>query len=311
MTTRTTLDIDGTPVQVSNLDKILYPQPGFTKGQIIDYYIQVSHALLPHLKDRALTLKRYPDGVDGFFFYEKKCPAHRPDWLKTTTVPKQDGHIDYCLLNDLPSLVWAANLADLELHTFLHTAKSPNRPTTLAFDLDPGPPADVLSCAKVGLMLHTAFASLGLQSFIKTSGSKGMQLYLPLNTPVTYDKTKALAHAVAIALEKKHPALVVSNMRKSLRPGKVFVDWSQNDDHKTTICVYSLRARPTPTVSTPITWLEVQKALKSANPALLAFESDQVLKRLKKSGDLFAPLLTLKQKLPAIPHVESAIAALP
>lgn len=310
MNKKSTLDIDGTPVDVSNLDKIFYPKPGFTKGQVIDYYIQVSDVLLPHLRDRALTLKRYPDGVEGFFFYEKSCPTHRPAFIKTTTVPKEEGQIDYCVLNDLPSLVWAINLADLELHTFLHTSKAPARPTALAFDLDPGLPADILACAKVALRIKAAFESLNLQAFIKTSGSKGMQLYIPLNTPVTYDKTKAAAHAVALSLEGKFPALVTSNMRKNLRNGKVFVDWSQNDDHKTTVCVYSLRARETPTVSTPVTWQEVQKAVKSENPALLMFETAQVIRRTKKYGDLFAPLLTLKQKLPGVAAIEKAIAAL-
>ncbi len=310
MSQSTTLDVDGTPVPVSNLQKVLYPKAGFTKGNVIDYYIQVADALLPHLKDRAITLKRYPDGVEGFFFYEKKCPAHRPDWIKTTTVPKKDGEIDYCVLGDLPSLVWAANLADLELHTFLHRAKAPARPTALAFDLDPGAPADVLACAKVATLIHDAFKSLKLESFVKTSGSKGLQLYVPLNTPSTYEKTKECAHSLAVQLENKFPKLVVSNMRKELRKGKVFVDWSQNDDHKTTVCVYSLRAKDNPTVSTPVTWKELQTALSKADPALLTFDSSQVIARIKRSGDLFAPVLTLKQKLPSLQALDAAVAKL-
>lgn len=309
MTTKSTLDVGGTPVQVSNLDKVFYPETGFTKGDVINYYIQVAPVLLPHLEDRAVTLKRYPDGVSGFFFYEKKCPAHRPDWVKTTLVPKTQGQIDYCVLSDIRSLVWAANLADLELHTFLHRAKAPTRPTALAFDLDPGPPADIQACVRVALLIKQVFDSLKLQSFIKTSGSKGMQLYVPLNKPVTYDQTKSAAHALALALEQQYPDLVVSNMRKELRKGKVFVDWSQNDDHKTTVCVYSLRARPTPTVSTPLTWAEVERAKTKKGAAALSFDSAAVLKRIKVHGDLFAPVLTLKQKLPAVSSLQKAVAS--
>ncbi|MEN3941597.1 non-homologous end-joining DNA ligase [Prosthecobacter sp. SYSU 5D2] len=298
MKKKTLLEVDGVEVPVSSLDKVMYPKTGFTKGDVIHYYIQIAGHMLPHLKDRALSLKRYPDGVDGFFFYEKQCPDHAPDWVKTTRVPKTDGSIDYCVADALPTLVWLAQLANLEFHSFLHRAKAPKRPTVLAFDLDPGPPADILTCCKVGLMLKDLFDALGLQSFPKTSGSKGMQVYVPLNTPVTYDRTKAFAQAVAQALEAQCPDLVVSKMLKKLRDGKVFVDWSQNDDHKTTVNVYSLRAKETPTVSTPVTWEEVASALKRKKP--LSFEPKEVFKRLKKHGDLFAPVLTLKQKLPPI-----------
>ncbi|HUD48674.1 MAG TPA: non-homologous end-joining DNA ligase [Candidatus Baltobacteraceae bacterium] len=295
------LVIDGSTIDVSNLDKIFYPRTGFTKGQVMDYYVRISPALLPHLKDRPITLKRYPDGVEGFFFYEKQCPPHRPKWIKTAPVRKSDGSaVHYCVMNSLPALVWAANLADLELHTFLHKASALARPDFLAFDLDPGEPADILLCCKVGLWLKDMFDALGLKCFPKTSGSKGLQVFVPLNTPVNYAKTGAFAHAVAELLEKNAPDTVVSKMRKSLRGGKVLVDWSQNDGHKTTVTVYSLRAREHPTVSTPVTWEEVEAALQKGNPKVLSFEADQVLKRVEKHGDLFAPVLKLKQKLPPI-----------
>lgn len=294
----TELEVEGVSVPVTNLDKIMYPETGFTKGDVIHYYIQVAPYLLPHLQDRAVSLKRYPDGVDGFFFYEKQCPDHAPSWVKTTKVPKTDGSIDYCVIADLPTLVWTANLANLELHTFLHKARARKRPTTLAFDLDPGEEADLLSCCEVGLHIKEMFDSLGLESFPKTSGSKGLQIYVPLNTPVTYERTKTFAKAVAVALENELPDLVVSKMLKKLRVGKVLVDWSQNDDHKTTANVYTLRAKQKPTVSTPVTWAEVKKAVKQKK--ILSFDSKQIIKRLKTHGDLFEPVLTLEQKLPNV-----------
>lgn len=301
MSTKTQLEIGGAKIDVTNLDKVFYPKTGFTKGEVIDYYVRVSPYLLPHLKNRPLTLKRYPNGVEGFFFYEKKCPCHRPKWVKTTRVAKADGtDTNYCLINGLPELVWAANLADLELHTFLHQAPAPNRPLALAFDLDPGIPADVVLCCEIGLRLKYLFDQLKLKIFAKTSGSKGLQIYVPLNTPVTYEKTKAFAHAVAELLERQSPDRVVSKMQKNLRNGKVLVDWSQNDSHKTTVSVYSLRAKDHPTVSTPVTWDEVETAWKKKQAKLLLFEAGDVLKRVAKLGDIFAPVLTLKQKLPAI-----------
>jgi bifunctional non-homologous end joining protein LigD len=298
-----TLQVNGRDVPVSHLDKVFYPQSGFTKAQVIDYYIRISPLLLPHLKDRPLTLKRYPDGVDGGFFYEKRCPPYRPDWVKTAPVwsERNETEIHYCLANDLPSIVWAANLGDLELHTFLARANDVDRPTMLVFDLDPGAPANMLHCAETGLLLKEHFDALKLQSFPKTSGSKGLQVYVPLNTPVTYDQTKSFAHALAIELENARPDLIVSRMEKRLRTGKVLVDWSQNDRHKTTVCVYSLRAKDRPTVSTPVEWDEVKAALKKKSPDRLAFTSDEVLKRVEKNGDLFAPILKLKQKLPKNP----------
>jgi bifunctional non-homologous end joining protein LigD len=295
------LDVGGRTVNVTNLDKVLYPETGFTKGDLINYYIRISPVLLPHLKDRPITLKRYPDGVDGLFFYEKKCPSHRPKWVETTKVSKSEGGaINYCMMNDLPTLVWAANLADLELHTFLHRATAIGRPTSIAFDLDPGPSADIVACCQVGLKLKTIFDAFGMESFAKTSGSKGLQVYVPLNTPVTYERTKAFAHAVAQLLEREFPETIVSKMQKNLRRGKVLVDWSQNDDHKTTVNVYSLRAKRRPTVSTPVTWNEVAEALKRKGSAVLTFEYDDVLKRVGKLGDLFSPVLELKQKLPRL-----------
>jgi bifunctional non-homologous end joining protein LigD len=303
MSKKTELNVEGRTLLVSNLDKVLYPEAGFTKAQVIDYYIRIAPVLLPHLKDRPITLKRYPDGVDGFFFYEKQCPSHRPKWVKTATVPSQrrtEKHIDYCVMNGLPALVWAANLADLELHTFLHRAPAITRPTALAFDLDPGPPADIVQCCQVGLWLKAVFDGLGLESFPKTSGSKGLQVFVPLNTPTSYAETKPFAHALAERLEREHPDLVVSRMQKALRKGKVFIDWSQNDDHKTTVSVYSLRAKAQPTVSTPVTWDEVKACWKRKAPDRLTFLSDEVPRRVEQHGDLFEPVLKLKQRLPAL-----------
>lgn len=301
MSTKSQLQVGGRAVDVSNLDKIFYPKTGFTKGQVIDYYINISPYLLPHLKGRPVTLKRYPNGVEGFFFYEKQIPASHPDWVKTTNVKRKDGsEINYCVFDSLPVLVWAANLADLELHTFLHRAPAIESPTIVAFDLDPGPPADIVLCCQVGLWLKALFSKLKLECFAKTSGSKGLQVYVPLNTRVTYETTKAFAHSVAETLEREFPETIVSKMQKNLRAGKVLVDWSQNDPHKTTVCAYSLRAKDHPTVSTPVSWDEVALGFKKKNAKLLTFEVDDVLKRVEKHGDLFAPVLKLKQKLPAI-----------
>src|SRR5579871_767844 len=284
-----TLNVAGRQVPVSNLDKVFYPSTGFTKGQLIDYYIRISPVLLPHLKDRPLTLKRYPNGVTGPFFYEKRCPPYRPEWVKTAPVwsDRNETEIHFCLANDLPSIVWAANLGDLELHTFLARADAVESPTMMVFDLDPGPPADILTCAQVAFWLQEKLDALKLKGFPKTSGSKGLQIYVPLNTPVTYDETKALSHQLAEKLEREHPELVLSKMAKNLRSGKVFVDWSQNDRHKTTVCVYSLRAKEKPTVSTPLDWDEVKSAVKKNDASQLSFLSDEVLKRVEKEGDLF------------------------
>ncbi|MBX5470186.1 MAG: non-homologous end-joining DNA ligase [Thermoleophilaceae bacterium] len=297
---RVEVEVEGRKLTLSNLDKPMYPEVGFTKGQVIDYYTRISPALLPHLRDRPLTLKRYPDGVDGDFFYEKQCPAHRPEWVQTAPIVARRKTIDFCLANDLPTLVWAANLADLELHTSLSKADRIERPTVLAFDLDPGPPATIVECSQVALRLREILDSLGLESYPKTSGSKGMQVYAPLNGEVTYDETKPFARALAELLERRHPDLVVSSMKKELRVGKVLVDWSQNDEHKTTVCVYSLRAMARPTVSTPLAWDEVEDAYRSGDPDGLVFTSDEVLERVDEHGDLFAPVLELAQELPAL-----------
>ena len=300
MADKAELIVEGRKLPVSNLNKVLYPKAGFTKGQVIDYYIRIAPVLLPHLKDRPLTMKRYPNGVDGMFFYEKNCPSHRPEWVKTAKVWSHGNQRDmhYCLAQDLPTLVWAANLADLELHTSLARKKDVAKPTMMVFDLDPGPPADIVQCCQVGFWLRDLLADMKLRSWAKTSGSKGLQLYVPLNTPATFDETKALSRALAEHLEREHPELVVHRMLKSLRGGKVLVDWSQNDEHKTTVNVYSLRAKDHPTVSTPVTWEEVERCLKKKDPELLRFTSDQVLQRVEEHGDLFEPVATLKQKLP-------------
>ena len=294
------LIVEGRRLAVSNLNKILYPKAGFTKGQVIDFYIRIAPVLLPHLKDRPLTMKRYPNGVEGEFFYEKNCPSHRPAWVQTAKVWSEGNQreMQYCLAQDLPTLVWAANLADLELHTSLARKKDVTRPTMMVFDLDPGPPANIVQCCQVGLWLRDLLAAMKLKCWAKTSGSKGLQLYVPLNTPVTYDQTKSLSRALAEHLAREHPELVVHRMLKSLRGGKVLVDWSQNDEHKTTVNVYSLRAKDFPTISTPVTWKEVERCLKKKDAALLTFTSDKVLERVQSLGDLFEPVATLKQKLP-------------
>ncbi len=295
----TELEVGGKRLRVSNLEKVLYPKAGFTKGQVIDYYIRISTVLLPHLKNRPLTLKRYPNGVEAEFFYEKKCPSHRPPWVNTAKVWSEGNQADiyFCMANDLPTLVWAANLADLELHTSLARFPKVKTPTMVVFDLDPGPPADIVQCCQVGIWLREILNDLGLECFPKTSGSKGLQIYVPLNTGTNYEITKNFAKALAERLEREHPELVVSRMAKILREGKVFVDWSQNDDHKTTVCVYSLRAKENPTVSTPLTWKEVETTLKKKDARKLVFKSGDVLKRVEKHGDLFEPVLKLKQRL--------------
>ncbi|MGB8768807.1 MAG: non-homologous end-joining DNA ligase [Candidatus Korobacteraceae bacterium] len=316
MAKETVVDIEGKHLKLSNLDKVLYPEAGFTKGQVIDYYVRIAPVLLPHLRGRPLTMKRYPNGVSGPYFYEKNCPEHRPEWVQTARVWSSGNHkwMNYCLAEDLPTLVWAANLADLELHTSLSLGADILRPTFLVFDLDPGLPANIVQCCQVGLWLRDIFAKLSLQSFAKTSGSKGLQIYVPLNTAVTYDQTKLFAHELARLLERQYPDLVVSDMKKSLRTGKVLVDWSQNDDHKTTVCVYSLRAKERPTASTPVKWDEVETCLKKSDANRLVFESDEVLARAKKHGDLFEPVLKLKQKMPPVEvlqQLESDAAAKP
>jgi bifunctional non-homologous end joining protein LigD len=296
------VEIDGRTLKLTNLEKVLYPAAGFTKGQIIDYYARIAPVLVPHLANRPLTLKRYPGGVNQEFFFEKNATKHRPDWVKTVPIWSEGNHrdVNYILCNDLPTLVWIANLASIELHPSLSYAEDIMCPRQIVFDLDPGPPANIVQCCQVAMWLRAIFEHFGLESFPKTSGSKGLQIYVPLNTKTHYDETKPFAHAMARLLENEHRDLVVSDMKKAIRTNKVFVDWSQNDEHKTTVSIYSLRARERPTVSTPVTWEEVERTLKKKDAGLLVFESDHVLKRVDKMGDLFAPVLTLKQKLPRL-----------
>ena len=294
------VEIQGRHLKLTNLDKVLYPSAGFTKGQVIDYYARIAPVLAPHLNARPLTLKRYPNGVDKEFFFEKNATKHRPDWVKTAPIWSEGNrrNVNYILANDLSTLVWLANLAAIELHPSLSLAKDISCPTMIVFDLDPGPPANIVQCCQVAFWLREIFQRFGLESFPKTSGSKGLQIYVPLNSKTSYDTTKPFAHALARLLEDEHRDLVVSDMKKALRTGKVLVDWSQNDEHKTTIAVYSLRARERPTVSTPVSWEEVELAFKKKDPKLLVFEAQKVLERVQKRGDLFEPLLNLKQKLP-------------
>jgi bifunctional non-homologous end joining protein LigD len=296
----TVVEVQGRKLNLTNLDKVLYPAAGFTKGQVVDYYVRIAPVLIPHLAGRPLTMKRYPGGVDQEFFFEKNAPKHRPDWVKTAPIWSggNNRNVNYLLANDLPTLIWIANLASLELHPSLSLAKSIETPTMIVFDLDPGPPANIVQCAQVGIWVREIFKHFGLQSFPKTSGSKGLQIYIPLNTKASYEQTKPFAHALARLLEQEHPDLVVSDMKKAIRTNKVLVDWSQNDQHKTTISVYALRARERPTVSTPVTWEEVEQTLKKKDANLLVFEAKDVLSRVEKMGDLFEPVQALKQKLP-------------
>src|SRR3954451_21394770 len=293
----TTVDIDGQTLKLSHLDKVLYPAVGFTKGEVIDYYARIAPALLTHLGDRGITMRRYPNGVDDKWFFEKRCPSHRPDWVGVCLGPgDRGGAIDYCRLADVPSVVWAANLAALELHAPMARCADIETPSMVVFDLDPGEPAAMKECAEVGLWIRDVLEGLKLECFPKTSGSKGLQVYVPVNgQPLTHEQASSFAHAVAQALEKHHGDRVVSIMRKDVRGGKVFIDWSQNSRHKTMICAYSMRARPRPTVSTPVTWDEVD-AGASGEP--LSFEAPAVLQRVADLGDLWAPTTTVQQEIP-------------
>ena len=299
------VEIDGRELKLTNLDKVLYPAAGFSKGEMVDYYARVAAAMVPHLKGRAVTLRRFPEGVDDLdsAFFEKRCPKHRPKWVKTTSVSAgpHSGKIDFCVCDGRPTLIWMAQLAAIELHPSLSLGRAPKRPTVLAFDLDPGPPADVVDCCRVALRLRDLFGHFGVECFPKTSGSKGMQVYVPLNRKdVSYDVTKPFAKAIAQLLEKETPDKVVSKMKKVERADKVFVDWSQNHPTKTTIAVYSLRAREHPTASTPLRWDEVEAAADSGNGHPLVFEAGAVLERVEEHGDLFAPVLELEQELPEL-----------
>ncbi|MHB8662195.1 MAG: non-homologous end-joining DNA ligase [Acidimicrobiales bacterium] len=300
---RTLVEVDGHQLSLSNLDKLMYPAAGFTKADVIDYYRRIAPVMVPHLSGRPVTLVRFPNGVDGPSFFEKNCPSHRPDWISTVdilTSGRRSGRnreelIGYCLLDSTAHLVWTANLAALELHPGLQTNADLGRPTCVVFDLDPGLPADVLTCARVAVMIRELLDHLGLQAVVKTSGSKGLQLYVPLNTDVDFEQTKQFALAFGQLLERDHPKLVTTNMAKDQRTGRVFVDWSQNTFSKTTVAVYSLRARDRPTVSTPVSWDEIEAA---DAPEALRFEASDVVARVQTRGDLFEPLLSLEQELP-------------
>jgi bifunctional non-homologous end joining protein LigD len=301
--TKADTTVAGRELVLSNLDKTMYGKGGrrFSKRDLIDYYAAIAPALLPHLEGRALTVVRWPDGVEGKSFFQKQAPAHRPEWVATATIPAGAKQIDYTLANDLATLVWLANLAAIELHVPLARADAIERPTALVFDLDPGAPASIVECCHVALALHGMFENLGLESFAKTSGSKGLQVYLPLNRPeASFAQTKPFAKAVAELLEEAEGEVIVSRMTKARREGKVLIDWSQNDRNKTTVCAYSLRAAPRPTVSTPVAWEEVKATLDSGDPRSLSFESDAVRERVNEMGDLFAPVLSLVQELPKV-----------
>lgn len=288
-------------LQFTNLEKIFFPKTGFTKGDMVKYYVDVAPYILPHLRNRPVSMVRFPDGVTGERFYEKNVPRFAPAWIKTVAVPRKSepGTTRYIIVNDASTLAWCANLAALEFHAFLHRAASLQRPTSVVFDLDPGVGADLLTCARVALHLKAILDPLGLIALPKVSGSKGLQLYVPLNTPVPYAATSIFAKAVAELLKQQFPDLVVSEMSKDLRRGKVFIDWSQNGSSKTTVCVYSLRGkRDEPYVSMPVTWRELSEALKRRSEKSLFFSPADALRRLAKRGDLFAPVLTLKQSLP-------------
>ena len=297
------IEVGGRRLQISHLDKVLWPATGFTKAQMIDYYTRIAPVMLPHLAGYPVTLKRYPDGVDAEFFYEKECPAYHPEWVDTTTMPSRNvrQRVNFCVVNNLPTLVWLANLATIEMHTLLAKGDDLATPTCVAFDLDPGLPADVLDTAWAAERLREILADSSLESFPKVSGGKGVHVYVPLNTPVTFEETKAFAKGVAHLMESTYPDRITSIMRKDLRGGKILVDWSQNDHHKTTVCVYSLRAREKPFVSAPVTWDEIEEARKHKHREALTIEAWEALKRADDHGDLFAPVLELKQHLPDLP----------
>jgi bifunctional non-homologous end joining protein LigD len=276
---------------------VLWPKAGTTKAAAIDYYARVAETILPHLRGRPLTLVRFPNGVEGERFYEKRAPRGAPEWVATARVGfDRAGEIDFVVCDEPATLIWLAQLAALELHPSLSLAARMEEPTAMVFDLDPGAPATIRECCVVGLRVRELFASIGLESFAKTSGSKGLQVYVPLNSGTTYERTKPFAQAVAQALERSDPELVVSRMTKKLRVGKVLVDWSQNTRSKTTVAVYSLRARELPTVSTPVSWEEVEAG--AAGRDELRFRHDEVLARIERHGDLFAPVAELEQALP-------------
>jgi bifunctional non-homologous end joining protein LigD len=291
-TTAGELDVGGRRVRITSLDRVLFPQTGTTKGELLDYYVRIADVMLPHLRERLLHMHRYPEGVEGPRFWQKACPPHRPDWIPVALVwsRDKDAYIEYCVVNELASLLWAVNLGSIELHTSLHTCHDLHRPTMLAFDLDPGEGVGVLECGEVALRLRALFEETGRTPLVKTSGSKGLQVYVPPDEPTTYAETKPTAKGIAELLERDRPDEVVSRMAKKLRAGKVLVDWSQNTEHKSMVCAYSVRAKARPTVSTPIAWDELEAAVDAGDPDLLVFEMGDVLARVDEHGDLFAPL---------------------
>jgi bifunctional non-homologous end joining protein LigD len=294
------LQLESPEAGLSNPDKLMYPSIGFTKADVADYLVRISPALLPHLCGHPLSMKRYPNGVNGEFFFEKRCPSHHPPWVATSPIDsKSHGVINFCLVDNMQTLVWLANLACLELHTYLYRVSKPDVPTCVVFDLDPGEPAGVLDCLAIAQELRDVLDGLKLRCFAKTSGGKGLHLYVPINRPVDFVETKVFAHGIAKILEAKLPRLVTSVMTKKGRSGKIFIDWSQNDRGKTTVCAYSLRAQELPTVSTPVTWDEIEGAAKQRDAKRLRFVAHDVLERLEKLGDLFSPALELRQKLPS------------
>jgi bifunctional non-homologous end joining protein LigD len=284
-------------LSLTNLDKVLYPATGTTKGEVIEYYARIAPVMLAHLAGRGVTFNRFPNGVDAPGFFEKRCNQHRPAWVPTTAGPgDHNGTIQYCVIDEPAALVWAANLAALEIHAPMARGEDLESPTMVVFDFDPGPPAGMQQCARTALAVREVLGAVELQGWAKTSGSKGLQLYVPLNTRSTHDDAAAFALAVGQLLERQHPEQVLTAMTKAERKGKVFIDWSQNVRHKTTIAVYSLRARPAPTVSTPVSWAEVEAAADGATE--LRFDWRTVLARVDEHGDLFAPVLTEEQELP-------------
>jgi bifunctional non-homologous end joining protein LigD len=293
------LEIDGRRLPIRHLDRVVFPAAGTTKAALLAYYMRAADAMVPHLRNRLLHMHRYPEGVEGPRFWQKECPEFRPEWVATAPVWSRDkgSDIHYCVIDGLAPLLWAVNIGSLELHTSLHLRGDLHRPTTLAFDLDPGLDVDVLRCGEVALLLRDLLAAIGLASHVKTSGSKGLQVYAPLNTAVGYAETKPLARAIAETLEAHAPERIVSRMTKPLRAGKVLIDWSQNTEHKSMVCAYSVRARERPTVSTPVIWDEVEAAIAADDPARLAFEMDDVLARIERDGDLFAEVLTVQQRI--------------
>ncbi len=297
---RQVVEIAGRRLSLANLDKVLYPAFGVTKAHILDYYRRIAEVMLPHLKDRALTLKRYPDGVDREFFFEKRCPSHRPAWTETAELLQDDGEpMTVCLVNDLATLIWVANLASLELHVPLARAASTETPDAMVFDLDPGEGADILACARVALVLREIISRLGLVSFVKTSGQKGLHIYVPLNLPgTTFEATSTFSKAVAVTLQKNYPDLVTAKMAKEQRTGRVFINWSQNDAAKTMVCVYSLRAREKPVVSFPLSWEELENLAGKGDRERFQVGHEEAVRRAEKEGDLFREVLTKRQRLP-------------